>query len=348
MMLIRPIAATDFPDLLNIAEESGVGFTSLPLNEEILQQKIDNSLESFQRELEQPGDESYLFVLEDTDTGEIVGTTAVATGVGTKEAFYHYHREKVVHSSRELGVHNQMEVLTLCNHYTGSTEVCTLYLRDSYRKGTNGRLLSKCRFLFMAEFSKRFSPKVIAEMRGVSDASGHSPFWEWLGEHFFSMDFPKADYLVGSGNKVFIAELMPKYPLYVNLLSTAAQSAIGEVHDKTRPALKLLEKEGFTHEGYIDIFDGGPTVEASLDKIHSVRHSRRQQVTVDSVEAKSQPCLVCNTDLQNFRATLCDLALTEDGIAGMPKDIAEQLKLSEGDDIRIIELEGIYPQHRRL
>ena len=348
MMLIRPISADDFPALLAIAEESGVGFTSLPLNEEILQQKINNSLQSFARELDQPGDESYLFILEDTETGDIVGTTAVATGVGTKEAFYHYHREKVVHSSRELNVHNQMEVLTLCNHYTGSTEVCTLYLRESYRKGTNGRLLSKCRFLFMAEFSKRFSPKVIAEMRGVSDSKGHSPFWEWLGEHFFSMDFPKADYLVGLGNKVFIAELMPKYPLYVNLLSDEAQAVIGEVHDKTRPALRLLEKEGFRHEGYIDIFDGGPTVECPLEEIHSVRHSRRLTATLAPMDKEPQQCLVCNTDLKNFRATLCELTIDNDGIASMSAQTAKGLQVAEGDELRIIELEGIYPQRRRL
>ncbi len=352
MMLIRPITEADFPALRLIAEESGVGFTSLPMNDEILRAKIDRSLQSFDRSDEQVGDESYLFVLEDTDSGEIVGTTAVATGVGTTEAFYHYHRELVVHSSRELGVHNQMEVLTLCNHYTGSTEVCTLYLRDSYRKGTNGRLLSKCRFLFMAEFASRFNPKVIAEMRGVSDGQGHSPFWEWLGEHFFSMEFPKADYLVGLGNKVFIAELMPKYPLYVNMLSQEAQAVIGQVHDKTRPALRLLEKEGFKHVGYIDIFDGGPTVEAELPEIHSVRHSRRCRVRIAPAviddNAVQQPCLICNTDLTNFRATLCDLQTEEEGVVTMSAEVAARLRLCEGDEARIIELEGVYPQHRRL
>ena len=99
-------------------------------------------------------------------------------------------------------------------------------------------------------------------MRGVSDENGRSPFWEWLEAHFFSMDFPTADYLTGIGNKVFIAELMPKYPIYVNLLSQEAQNVIGKVHKKTEPALRLLQEEGFSCRGYVDIFDGGPTVEA--------------------------------------------------------------------------------------
>ena len=68
----------------------------------------------------------------------------------------------------------------------------------------------------MAEFRERFADRVIAEMRGVSDEKGNSPFWQWLEEHFFSVDFPTADYLTGIGQKVFIAELMPKYPIYVS------------------------------------------------------------------------------------------------------------------------------------
>jgi len=346
MMLIRPIADADFPALLQIADESGIGFTSLPYNEAILRAKLQHSRESFARQTELPEHERYLFVLEDSETGTIAGTTAITTGVGNQEAFYHYHRETVVHASRELNVHNKMEVLTLCNHYTGSTEVCTLYLREPYRQGTNGRLLSKCRFLFMAEHPARFNDRVIAEMRGVSDSNGHSPFWEWLGEHFFSMDFPRADYLVGLGNKVFIAELMPKYPLYVNLLSPAAQAVISQVHDKTRPALRLLEKEGFQHTGYIDIFDGGPT--AARDQIHSVQHSQRRAVEVGDFGGRGRACLVCNTRLEGFRATLTELLLPPEGPVTLSPAVAAGLQVASGDAVRVIELEGVYPQHRRL
>nr|WP_210396757.1 arginine N-succinyltransferase [Motiliproteus sediminis] len=348
MMLIRPILERDFAALREIADESGVGFTSLPSNDAILRAKLEQSLNSFVQDNAEPDNERYMFVLEDTATGTIAGTTAIATGVGNHEAFYHYHRETVVHASRELNVHNKMEVLTLCNHYTGSTEVCTLYLREPYRQGTNGRLLSKCRFLFMAEHPQRFNPRVIAEMRGVSDENGHSPFWEWLGEHFFKMDFPRADYLVGMGNKVFIAELMPKYPLYVNLLSPKAQAVISQVHDKTLPALRLLEKEGFEHNGYIDIFDGGPTVEARLPDIHSVQHSQRRTVQIGEMNGRGQPCLVCNTGLAGFRATLTELVLPTDGPLTLTAEVAAALQVNAGDPVRVIELEGIYPQRRRL
>jgi arginine N-succinyltransferase len=57
-----------------------------------------------------------------------------------------------------------------------------------------------------------------------------------------------------------VAELMPRHPVYVNLLPER-RAAIGEVHDDTQPARVLLEQEGFRYEGYVDIFDAGPTLE---------------------------------------------------------------------------------------
>ncbi|HCF79855.1 MAG TPA: arginine N-succinyltransferase, partial [Glaciecola sp.] len=244
MNIIRPIRTSDFTALYEIAEESGVGFTSLPVNDNLLAKKITRSEASFTKEVSSPKNESYLFVMQDSTTEAVVGTCGIEACVGIEDAFYHYHLGKVVHASRELNIHNTVEILTVCNDYSGISEICTLFLREPARQPNMGRFLSKVRFLFMAEHQHRFTDRVIAEMRGVSDENGRSPFWEWLEKHFFSMDFPTVDYLTGIGNKVFIAELMPKYPIYVNLLSQAAQAAIGKVHDKTKPALALLEKEG--------------------------------------------------------------------------------------------------------
>ncbi|WP_348687063.1 arginine N-succinyltransferase, partial [Rheinheimera aquimaris] len=119
MMVIRPIRADDYPALYDIAVESGHGFTSLPVNDELLMRKISRSEQSFSKNVSGPGDEGYLFVLEDTETGEICGTSALEAAVGLDDAFYHYHLGKVVHSSRSLGVYKTVDILTLCNDYTG-------------------------------------------------------------------------------------------------------------------------------------------------------------------------------------------------------------------------------------
>ncbi|KZN64074.1 arginine N-succinyltransferase [Pseudoalteromonas luteoviolacea] len=342
MMILRPIQKSDYPALLNIAQESGHGFTSLPLNEELLQNKIERSMTSFGKETDVPFDEGYLFVLEDTETGEVVGTSAIEAAVGLDDAFYHYHLSKVIHSSRTLNVYKAVDILTLCNDYTGATELCTLFLKDKYRKGLNGKLLSKSRFMFINQHRTRFAETVIAEMRGVSDENGSSPFWQWLEEHFFSMDFPTADYLTGIGQKVFIAELMPKYPIYVNLLSEEAQAVVGEVHDNTRPAIELLKSEGFTFNGYVDIFDAGPTVEAKVDNIRTIRATEFFKVRIDDAAAKLQtggsPVLIANDKLAGYRATAIELEMPQGDEIAISAELASALQVTDGDTVSIATL----------
>jgi arginine N-succinyltransferase len=336
MIIIRPIQASDYDSLHRIAIESGHGFTSLPINEGLLKQRIAHSEVSFNKEVSYPSSEGYLFVMEDTDTGQVVGTSGIEAAVGLEDAFYHYHLGKVVHNSRELGIYNTVETLSLCNDYTGASEICTLFLGESHRKNKNGRFLSRCRFLFMAEHQERFAETVIAEMRGISDEEGRSPFWNWLEEHFFSMDFPTADYLTGIGKKVFIAELMPKHPIYVNLLSKDAQKVINEVHPKTLPALRLLEAEGFARRGYVDIFDGGPTVEAQTAKVKTIRNSGKYQVIIGDTD-DTVNFIICNTKVTGFRAVQAKVSLraTAEQVV-IPNDIAEALQVNEGDFVRLV------------
>ena len=129
MMIIRPIEADDYPALQEIAKESGIVFTSLPVNEDLLKNKIKHSEESFAKDVSKADTEEYLFVMEDTRNGHVVGTSAIEAAVGLDDTFYCYHLGKVVHASRELNIRNEVATLTLCNDYTGASEICTLFLR---------------------------------------------------------------------------------------------------------------------------------------------------------------------------------------------------------------------------
>ncbi|KZN48054.1 arginine N-succinyltransferase [Pseudoalteromonas luteoviolacea] len=336
MQVLRPISSEDFAALKTIAVESGHGFTSLPVDDELLKNKIQRSQESFAKVLNAPMNEGYLFVLEDSQTGDILGTTAIEAAVGMQVPLYHYHQGKTVHHSSTLNVYNTVDILSICNDYTGSSEICTLFLREQFRRGLAGRFLSRARFLFMAEHNQRFSDKVIAEMRGVSDENGHSPFWQWLEEHFFSIEFPQADHLVGLGDKVFISELMPKYPIYANLLSPKAQAVIGRVHEKTKPALKLLQKEGFEHRGYIDLFDAGPTIEARLENIRTVRETKVGTLIIaEQVPHIEDTWALSNGQLTEFRATFTTEAMWDEATKTFTvnHETAQALKLSAGDKI---------------
>ena len=215
-----------------------------------------------------------------------------------------------------------------------------MFLREPYRHNLNGRTLSRFSDAVLAQFKQRFSDWVIAEMRGVCDVDGASPFWDWLEQHFFSMDFPKADYLSGIGDKTFIAELMPRYPIYTSLLPEKAREVIGKVHDNTRPALKLLESEGFRFRGFVDIFDAGPTVEAEVQNLRSVRNSvLKEVVLVDTpVDAESAtPHIICNTQIESFRAAQVRHVDGSEKVQ-LSAEQADKLNLSEGDTVRIVAL----------
>jgi len=339
MLVVRPITVSDYDALHRCAVESGHGFTSLPVNKELLTRRIRLSEESFaKKKVVSPHNEGYLMVAFDTKTNDVVGTTGIEAAVGWDTPFYSYHLSTHVHSSLRLDVKKVVKLLTLDNHYTGCSELCTLFLQPEYRQGLNGRFLSKCRFLMLAQHPERFSSTVIAEMRGVSDEHGHSPFWKWLQTHFFDIEFTLADYLTGIGNKGFIADLMPKMPIYVNLLSAEAQAVIGQVHEQTKPALKLLENEGFSCRHYVDIFDAGPTVECHLNHIASVRHSCLLNVHIsEHYQGKKTTVFVSNMSFEHFRATLieshCDL---DAGFVAISQEVADELFVRDGEQVRVL------------
>lgn len=337
MLVIRPIASGDLDALYGLAEITGAGFTSLPANKALLEEKICRSIQAFQAEIAEPGEHCYLMVAEESDSGAVVGCCAIEAAVGLNDAFYHYNLGKVVHSSKALNIHKSIQTLTLCNDYTGATELCTLFLHPDYRHSGNGQLLSRSRYLLMAAHPQRFANTVIAEMRGVSDDSGASPFWSWLQEHFFGLDFPTADYMTGMGNKVFIAELMPKYPIYVSLLSQQAQAVIGKVHPNTQPALHMLQREGFRYNGYVDIFDAGPTVECELSQIKTVAESQSATVGFGEVEAQPQ-YLLANPALARFRTTVGSAQQTPTGELLISPATAARLQINPGDSIRYTPL----------
>ncbi|MDP3858437.1 MAG: arginine N-succinyltransferase [Stagnimonas sp.] len=337
MKFIRPIAPTDLPALLHMAETAGAGFTSLPPDEGYLREKIELSIASFDREVQQAGHERYMFVMEDSDSGEVGACCAIEAACGLDEPFYNYRVGLTVHASRELGIYNQVPTLYLSNDLTGTSVLCSLYMKPGFRGAGAGKLLSKCRFLFMAGFPQRFADKVIAEMRGVSNEQGHSPFWEGLGRHFFSVDYDRAEHIVGMGNKAFIAELMPPHPIYAVLLPKTAQNVMGKVHNQTAPALHLLEQEGFRYQGYIDIFDGGPSVEVPRTEIRSIKRARLFEAAIAEPASGGVACLVSNTALHGYRCAYAELYV-EGGKVALPAPLAAVLQLRDGEQVRVTPL----------
>jgi len=336
MLVIRSIAATDLDALLDMAGQVGSGMTTLKPDRKMLGDRVAIAVASFNETIP-PEQRDYMFVLEDTTQGRVAGICAIKGAVGLTEPFYNYRIGTLVHSSRELDVFSRMDTLYLSNDLTGATELCSLFLHPDYRVGHNGKWLSKSRFLFIAQFKALFTEKIIAEMRGYQAEDGSSPFYEGLGRHFFKMDFDHVDDLTALGKKSFIAELMPRQPLYVAYLPDDAQAVIGKVHKSTLPARKLLEQEGMHFEGYVDIFDAGPVLQGRVGELRAVRDSV-QAVVVEGVhDVDSVPVLVSNTELGDFRMIV---ARSIPGAARVALTAAEMalLRVQAGDPVRTLSL----------
>lgn len=337
MMFIRPVERDDLAQLMHLASKTGGGLTSLPADSDTLSARIDRSLLTWQGKLPR-AEQGYVFVLADSESKKAVGICAIEVAVGLLDPWYNFRVGSQVHASKELNVYNMLPTLTLSNDHTGSSELCTLFLDPDYRNGKNGYLLSKSRFLFMAGFRQHFMQKVVAEMRGVIDEQGRSPFWDSVGSRFFSMSFSDADYLCGTGQKAFIAELMPKHPLYIDYLSDEARAVIGQVHPHTAPARAVLEAEGFQFQNYVDIFDGGPTLECDIDRVRAIRKSRLMSATLGEEQDPQQPlCLVANENYQQFRVMLLPADPQSDSIR-ITAAQADILGCQPGDPLRVVTL----------
>ncbi|MEI6105385.1 MAG: arginine N-succinyltransferase [Opitutae bacterium] len=333
MLVLRPIREHDLAGLVALAGSTGGGLTTLPLNEEFLGDRIECSHRAFSPRVRKPGGEYYLFALEDTETHEVVGVSGISSCVGGFEPWYSYEirREKLVH--RPLKIDKDVSVLHLKQDHRGPSEICSLFLRADRRRGGAGRLLSLSRFLFIGAFPKRFTDTIIAEMRGFIDQTGRSPFWEAVGRHFFPIDFYAADVLSGLGEKEFIADLMPRHPLYVPLLSPEVQAVIGRVHHDTEPALALLLAEGFQPVNQVDIFDAGPLLRAPVSKLRTIRTSQAARLRdVNPAPAPTAVRLLANARL-DFRACLGAITEHEDGSVSLTPELAEALAVEPGDTL---------------
>ncbi|WP_051340349.1 arginine N-succinyltransferase [Azospirillum halopraeferens] len=340
-LVLRPARPADLGALVRLAESAGTGLTTLPASREALAARIDRSAAAFAAaDIAEPGPESYLLVAEDTADGAVVGTTGLFAAVGLENGFFNYRIVRLTKTSRELGVRLDTRLLTLVNDFTGATEVGTLFLAPGHRRGGNGQLLARSRYLMLAEFPDRFAATVLAEIRGWLRDDHASPFWDAIGRHFFRMPFPEADLLSGLGHARFIADLMPRYPIYIDLLPPEAQAVIGKPHDRAQPALALLLREGFRFNQTIDIFDGGPVVEARRDDIRTVRDSAA--VTVDRIApaADGPPThIACTTRLGDLR--VARVRARRDG-GGVIIDAAAARRLGAvpGDRLRLAPLDG--------
>lgn len=296
--IVRPATRTDVDRLAGLLAHVDPGMLTMPSSREAMAERVERSLAAFGRPIGPPQGECYFLVME--EAGEIIGTAGLFTNLGFDRPFYSYRILRNSKVSPEQNVKVELDLLHLVNDYHGDTELGTFFILPRARGGGRGRLLSYARLLLIASDPKRFGARAMAEIRGWTDKAGRSPFWEAVGRKFFHMDYSVADQLSARDHR-FIADLMPRYPIYKDLLPAEAQSVIGRPHPGAEPALALLQAQGFRLNHVVDIFDAGPCVEAFVDQIGIVREAA--PASLDDFVTSGGPGLAAVASLDRFAAT---------------------------------------------
>jgi arginine N-succinyltransferase len=350
MFVVRPVELTDIDALEAMSGVTMPGVHTMPKTREKIVASVERSIASFAAHVDIPSEESYLFVLEQQDSGSIVGTAAIFASAGSNGTYFSFRNDVIQQVSRDLNISHSVHALTLCSELTGYSQLSGYYVANSAHAGLEAGLLSRARLLFAVLAPHRFGDRFFVPLAGITDQDGQSPFWEALGRKFFQMDFLEAERVIGGArNRTLIVELMPHYPVYVPLLPGDAQAAMGQIHPDGELAFGLLTEEGFEADDYVDIFDGGPILQAHKNGLRSFSGSLVRRVALAPAQAGQASDKLVTDKLvtyavaacceKNFRAitVVCPSAETSDTVS-LPQDAQDALMVAPGDNVICVRM----------
>jgi arginine N-succinyltransferase len=338
MYFVRPARLADLDALEHMARTAQPVLHSLPHDRRALEARVALSEDSFRAEVDFPGEEFYLFVLEDSLTGKLMGTASIVAAAGYADPFYVFRNDALIHASRELHVNRKIHALTMSHELTGKSRLAGYYIDPSLRGDAAAQLMSRARMMYIAANRKRFTPEVFSLLLGVTDENGVSPFWEAVGRKFFGRNFADIEIESGGRSRTFIAEVMPTYPIYVPLLPEAAQRVLGEPDANALLAYEIHIEEGFETDRYVDIFDAGPVLTAQVDRSVSVKRNETRVVREAPAPHGEAYLIAHNGADGEFRCVLGDLAPGKESGAALSQAARVALGVREGDAVRCVPL----------
>jgi arginine N-succinyltransferase len=338
MFLIRQAMPDDQATLLKLAKM--VHFLNLPADRDLIAAKIARSRRSFEGQEASEREREYMFVLEDHDTGAVVGTCCVIGRVGWPgwpHVFLQVRRREFW--SRDLQQGMSHVTLEFGTEETGFSEVGGLILAPGYRghRERLGSLLSLVRFHFIGLHRERFHRRVLAELMGPVTPDSRTLLWDYLGRRFINLSYQEAD-LFCQHSKEFMTSLWPRGEIHASILPPDARALIGKVGEETIPAKILLERQGFKPTDHVDPFDGGPYLAAHRDEIPLVKATRKVRFGGVTAKGLKQVAFVSFQSKEGgFRAVRCPCSIGAAGVK-VGKAVAVALGLSPGDRVGVTPL----------
>jgi arginine N-succinyltransferase len=341
MFIIRQATIDDMGELLKLSRL--VHSFNLPQDKDALAAKIARSRRSFAGQAASEREREFVFVLEDTESRSVIGTSSVYSCIswpGHPHLFFRVRKRE--HYSDDLGTGQVHVTIQLDTDESGPSEVGGLILAPGYRRHPErlGWMLSMVRFHFMGLHKRDFKQRILAEMMGALTPDSRSSLWDYLGRRFINLSYTEAD-TFNQRSKEFITSLFPRTEIYLSLLPPEARRLVGTVGDETQPALRMLERIGFVNRDHVDPFDGGPYLEAQRDEIPVVRSTFARKLVAARPKGRSLHAIVSAHGNQGFKATRSRVMLAGDGV-WMPSDAVAVLsaKVGERIGVTLIDAQG--------
>jgi arginine N-succinyltransferase len=274
MFVIRQATMDDHATLMRLARMRH--FTGAPADGDEIARRIGVSSESFAGRVADEDDRRFIFVLEDTETGGVVGMSAIRScvaGPGRPLSFLRIRKRE--HYSDDLQAGHVHLTLQVAEDETKMSEMSDLVLAPPYRghREKLGSFLSLACFHFIGLHRDWFADQVVVTLAPPRATNTRDSLWEQFGRRFINLRYAEAERFSRRSRR-FIKALFPADEIYVSLLAPEARNLIGRVGPEEEPALVILRKLGFARSGRVDPLHGGPILQARLDEIPLVGRTR--------------------------------------------------------------------------
>ncbi len=336
--LLREARPADHRQILRLARQ--LDSTTLPTDAGALAEMLRCSKASFAGKVHERSRARYVFAAEEISNHRIVAVSMIIGKHGTPSSPHYYFEvaddERYSHSLKRMFRHTYLRFRYSMD---GPTEIGGLIVDPATRGHPEriGKQISWVRFLYIARKRRRFETQVLAEMLPPTMPGHGNRFWDHYGRLVTGLSYRQADRL-STRDKEFIRALFPDAPIYVLMLPEQIRSAIGEVGENTRGALRILEQAGMHYLNQIDPFDGGPYYGCSINEIAPIRSYAKYRASVGT-PGDTVRFLVSRQDERGYRA-VASTAETRKRQIILPPPVFDILNIRQADQLDATPLDA--------
>lgn len=330
--LVRNAEISDLPFLCKLARKEPL--LSLPPDPADLTRIILKSLESFSSPAP-PEDATYVFVLEDLTTFEIIGESLVYGKYASPQHPYCYFNilEKT-YADSDLDKTMTHKVLRLELDPEPFSMTGGLVLDSRYRGHSDklGSVIALTRFTYMGMFPERFQTMVLSEVAEPRDENGGDPFWDAVGKKLTGLSFEEHIECVRQKNFRSINKLFPPNDIFCCFLSPDLWPSKNRIRqDVGHFACHIIEKIGFRYLNRAHL-NGGPIFGAQLSNISIVRNGALYRADISENFRMNCSAFIGSMNENKFRGGKFSCSI-ESQTVFLPKTVFHSLALRKGQKV---------------